>query len=158
MASTQAVKADHLASTLGAGVMGGVLGGVLIDSFLVIANHMPIVSIWQFVASAVVGGAAFTSPAYAALGAVVHFVTSIVWGVIFALLAGAMPGLLRRPVLSGIVYGIGVMLAMTTLLIVKHLGPAGPPDPAMLIKSLIAHTAFFGVPVSLFVAAVLNRR
>jgi hypothetical protein len=145
---------NRAAVSIGAGVTGGILGGILIDAFLAIANQTPIVAIWQFVASALVGPAAFSSPSYAVLGFAMHFAISIGWGVIFAGLAsGPLPALVRRPWLSGIAYGIVVMLAMTTGLVLAHVGGGGAPSAAMLVKSLIAHTVFFGVPIALYVTS-----
>ena len=150
---------DRAGVGIGAGMMGGIIGGILIDAFLTLANHTPIVGIWQFVASALVGPLAFSAPGYAALGFAMHFAISIVWGAIFGLLAtGPIPVLARRPLLGGIAYGIVVMIAMTTLLMIKHVGPSGPPDPSMLIKALIAHTVFFGVPIALYVSSVVGGR
>lgn len=148
---------DRAAVGIGAGVVGGIIGGVLIDAFLAIAGHVSPIGIWQFVASALVGPAAFTSTSYAVLGFAMHFAISIVWGLIFAALAvGPLPGLARRPLLGGIAYGIVVMILMTTLVMLKHVGPPGPPDTATLISSLVAHTVFFGVPVALYVSSAIR--
>jgi hypothetical protein len=150
---------DRAAVNVGAGVAGGILGGIFIDAFLTLANQTPIVAIWQFIASTLVGPAAFTSPSYAVLGFAMHFAISIVWGVIFAVLAsGPIRALVRRPWLAGIAYGIVVMIAMTTGLALAHVGGGAAPSTAMLVKSLIAHTLFFGVPVALYVASVENKK
>src|SRR5437899_5428144 len=118
-----ASASDRAATAIGAGVMGGILGGILIDLFLTIANHMPIIGIWQFVASALVGAAAFSSPSYAALGFAMHFAISMVWGVVYAALAfGPMPALVRRPVLGGFAYGVLVMIVMTAATMLARVG------------------------------------
>jgi hypothetical protein len=136
-----------------ASIVAGVIGGTLIDTFLVFANHATYVQIWQFVASGIVGGAAFASPNYAILGFAMHFAISIVWASIYAWAAfGPMPALARAPVLSGLLYGVVVMIGMTIVLMVNHVGAAGIPDAATLVKSLIAHTVFFGLPVALYVS------
>lgn len=148
---------DKTATIIGSGVVGGILGGIFIDAFLAIATHAPILGIWQFVASALVGPAAFSSPAYAALGFAMHFAISIVWGVLFAALAlGPIPALVRRPVLGGIAYGVVVMIGMTALTVIKHVVPA-PTGATSLVTPLLAHTLFFGVPVALYVASVAKK-
>jgi hypothetical protein len=139
---------NAIASAIGAGITGG----VLIDAFLAVANHMSPIAIWQFVASALVGGVAFTSTSYAALGFVMHFAISIAWALVYAAAAGPLPVLVRRPVLGGLLYGVVVMLGMTMLLALKHVGPAGVPDAVTLAKNLIAHTIFFGLPVALVIS------
>jgi len=149
----QATAERSSANVWAAGVVAGVIAGALIDTFLVIANHATYLQIWQFVASAIVGGAAFASPSYAILGFAMHFAISIVWASIYAWAAfGPVPALLRAPVLSGLLYGIVVMVGMTVVLMVNHVGPAGIPDAGTLVKSLIAHTVFFGLPVALYVS------
>jgi len=154
---TSTIGSDKTAATIGSGVMGGIVGGIFIDAFLTIANHLPLVGMWQFVASALVGPAAFSSPSYALLGFFMHFAVSIVWGVIFAALAfGPVPALARHPVIGGIAYGVIVMIAMTALTTLKQVAPP-PADAMALVKPLIAHTLFFGVPVALYVASVVKK-
>jgi hypothetical protein len=149
---------DRTAVTIGAGFAAGVLGGILLDAFLVVANHTSIISVWQFVASALVGPAAFSAQSYAVLGFAMHFAISIVWASIYAGLAiGPLPALARRPIIGGFLYGIIVMVAMTAILALKHVGPAGPPDTGTLIRSFIAHTIFFGIPVAWYVSLALRR-
>ena len=140
------------ANVWAAGIVSGSIGGALIDGFLAVANHTSLIQIWQFVASALVGAAAFASPGYAILGFAMHFAISIVWASIYAWAAfGPLPALARLPVAYGLVYGVVVMIGMTVLLMIQHIGPAGVPDTATLVKSLIAHTVFFGIPVALYV-------
>jgi hypothetical protein len=139
-------------NVIASAAVAGVTGGVLIDAFLAVANHMSPIAIWQFVASGLVGGVAYTSTSYAVLGFVMHFAISIAWALIYAAAAGPLPALVRRPVLSGLLYGVVVMFGMTMLLALKHVGPAGVPDALTLTKSLIAHTVFFGLPVALVIS------
>jgi hypothetical protein len=149
----QATAERAHANVWAAGFVAGVLGGALIDTFLAIANHATFIQIWQFVASAIVGGAAFSSPSYAILGFAMHFAISIVWASIYAWAAfGPVPALARAPVVSGLGYGVIVMIGMTILLMANHFGPAGVPDAGTLVKSLIAHTVFFGLPLALYVS------
>jgi len=142
----------HNVNVIASAVAAGITGGVLIDAFLAVVNHMSPIAIWQFVASALVGGVAYTSASYAVLGFVMHFAISIAWALIYASAVGPMPVLVRRPVLSGLLYGIIVMFGMMTLLVLKHVAMAGAPDALTLAKNLIAHTVFFGLPVALVIS------
>jgi hypothetical protein len=139
-------------NVIASAVVAGITGGVLIDAFLAVVNHMSPIAIWQFVASALVGGVAYTSTSYAVLGFIMHFAISIALALIYAAAAGALPALVRKPVLGGLLYGVVVMFGMTMLLALKHVGPAGVPDALTLTKSLIAHTVFFGLPVALVIS------
>ena len=138
------------------GVMAGILGGILIDLFLIIANHANPIQVWQFIASGLVGSAAFTSASFAWLGLALHFFTSIVFGVVYAYAAIGLRALARQPILSGLVYGVIVMIVMQFVTAIVHLSPAGPPEARMIIVGLIAHTVFFGLPVALYVARKLT--
>jgi hypothetical protein len=145
-------------SAVSVGAAAGIIGGILLDLFLMLANHLSIIQVWQFAASGVVGSIAFGAPSFALLGFLVHFFISMVWGIIYASLAFSVwPFLARNPVIGGLLYGVVVMIAMTTLLMIKHVGPAGPPEASMLIKSFIAHTIFFGLPVGLYVGKTAGR-
>lgn len=138
--------------------MAGILGGILIDAFLAVANQTSPIGIWQFVASALVGPVAFTSPWYAALGFVMHFLISSAWGLAYALVAaGPIPALVRHPWIGGIGYGVVVLIGMTFLLAIKHVGAPGVPDTPVVVKSLVANTLFFGLPVALYAASALRR-
>jgi hypothetical protein len=156
--AVRSIDSQRSHSAVAVGVVAGIIGGIFIDLFLVLANHTNIIQVWQFVASGVVGSIAFGAPSFAVLGFFVHFLVSIVWGVIYTWLAfSAWPFLARSPVLGGLLYGVVVMIAMTTLLMIRHIGPGGPPDASMLVKALIAHTVFFGLPVGLYVARASRR-
>ena len=148
---------DRASIAIGAGISAGILGGILIDAFLALANHVSPIGIWQFVASAVVGPTAFTSPWFAVLGFVMHFGISIAWGIIYAaLVLGPLRVFALRPVIGGILFGVAVMIVMTALVVAKHVAPASA-DAASLVKALIAHTAFFGLPVALYVSSAARR-
>lgn len=128
-------------------LIAGIIGGILIDAFLAIVLHTSPVGIWQFVASTIVGPTAFTSPSYALLGFIVHFVTSIVWAVIYVYAFDAF-GQLRNWIVGGIVWGVVVDAAMNLLLLVK----VGQPFVPAFTQGLIAHVIFYGLPVAWYVA------
>jgi hypothetical protein len=156
--AVRSIDSQRSNSAVAVGVVAGIIGGILLDLFLVLANHTNIIQVWQFAASGVVGSIAFGAPSFALLGFFVHFLISIVWGVIYAWLSlSTWPFLTRSPIFGGLLYGVVVMIAMTTLLVIRHIGPGGPPDTGMLVKSLIAHTVFFGLPVALYVARASRR-
>jgi len=135
-------------SPLVKGIVAGLIGGILIDLFLIVARLAPFPGIWQFVASGLVGKVAFTSSSYIAVGLVMHFVISIVWATLYAYAAA---GRNWNWLLSGAVFGIIVMIAMQIVQTVSHLA-SGVPAAGMLFGGLIAHVVFFGWPVAWYVA------
>lgn len=140
------------------GALAGLIGAVLIDAFLYVATlmpqHMPIAGMWQFVASTVLGKGAFADPNTAWLGLLMHIVISVAWGVAFAYVAQTRPNVPAHPYISGIVYGVIVMILMQIVTLAANV-PA-TLTAAALLTGLIAHTLFFGLPISLYVARAMR--
>ena len=136
------------------GLIAGIIGGILIDAFLYVATLMPlgqpITAIWQFVASTALGKGAFADPNSAWIGLCMHFATSIAWGIAFSYVAHTRPYVPQHPYVSGIVYGIIVMIIMQIVLMVAK--SWATPNVSTFLIQLIAHTVFFGLPVSLYVS------
>ncbi len=128
-------------------VVAGILGGVVVDAFLSLAMHTSPVSIWQYVASTIVGKGAFASPAYAVLGFLVHFIVSIVWAIAYAAIWGSF-GQLKNWILGALVWGVVVDAGMQLLLLLKTGAPFGPA----FVGGLLAHIVFYMVPVALYLA------
>ena len=151
------------ARVLWAGVLAGIVGGVLLEFFLVavlvVAYREPLVpsliSNFQFDAAGAIGKAtAFSSPAYAWLGAAVHFVVSIGWATGYAYLAQTRPQLLTQPLVSGVFYGIVVYVMMQLILLAAGLFTM--PSSTGLLTQLTAHCVFFGIPVAYVVARFMR--
>lgn len=129
------------------GVVAGIIGGILVDAFLIVTRQAPFPGIWQYVASAVVGPVAYTSSSYIALGLVLHFLISIVWATLYAYVA------VNRNwnwLAAGTVFGIIVMLGMQIVTRIAHV--AAPLTATGVIMGVIAHVVFFGWPVAWYVA------
>ncbi len=71
------------------------------------------------------------------------------WGVGYAYIAARTPQVRARPLTSGIVFGIVVLLWMQFVEIAANIYTL--PTSLELLNLFIAHTLFFGVPVA-FVA------
>lgn len=114
-------------------IVGGVLGGIIIDLYLIVVGHQPIPGLWQFVASTLVGPQAFSSPSWAVLGIVLHFVTSIFWAIVYVYVWRN----LSSWVVGGLVWGVVVAVCMSLFLMVKASAPF--PTGIALIMTLIGH-------------------
>jgi hypothetical protein len=142
------------------GLVAGAAGAVLVDAYLLIAlvgiGHVTTVTgFYQFVASSVLGKAAYAEPADAWLGVALHILVSLAWGVGYALVAASTPQVRSRPVTSGIVYGIVVMIAMQLVEVAANVYTL--PTTFSLVNSFVAHTLFFGIPVAYIVSKRLIR-
>jgi len=133
------------------GVIAGLAGGILIDLFLLIVLvgllHATSVSgFYAFVASAALGKQAYLVPAAVPLGIALHVAISVGWGIGYAYLAATTPQVRARPLLSGSVFGIVVMLAMQLVEVAANVYRL--PTFASQAVSAVAHVLFFGIPVA----------
>jgi uncharacterized membrane protein YagU involved in acid resistance len=149
------------ATILRAGVIAGLIAGVLIDAFMIVAfaagSREPlgpmIVSLFQFDAASAIGKAtAFSSPAFAWVGAIVHFVISIAWACGFVYLARVRRELTQRPVISGLAFGLVVWMVTQAWLLAAGLFTSLSAYAVFI--QLIAYCVFFGIPVAYTVSRV----
>jgi hypothetical protein len=111
--------------------------------------------IFQSIAAGLLGRSAFTGgPATVVLGAVLHYFIAFAIVATFVAASRYLPMLTRAPILSGLVYGVGVYLVMN--LVVLPLSAAGKPSFPwpILVNGLLIHILGVGLPSSLFARAV----
>jgi hypothetical protein len=149
------VSPPHWGRLIGQGLIAGIVGGTLMNVFIVVAQHISIVNFWQFVASSAVGQVAYSSTSYAWLGLLFHAIVSIAWATGYAYVAATRPNVMATPWLSGIVFGAVVWLIMEVVLVFDKL--AGPLTGPSIAMGLIAVCAFYGIPVALTVRALARR-
>lgn len=141
-----------------AGVMGGIVGGIVLLAFLLGAGMLTskaspaaiLVGLLQFSAEWALGKAALTSPSYAWVGAIVHFGSCIAWGLAYVYVARQRPQLVQQPGISGLAYGLVVWIG--TQLVLVSVGLFLAPNPAEVETELIAYCLFFGIPLAYTVA------
>jgi uncharacterized membrane protein YagU involved in acid resistance len=107
----------------------------------------------QTVASGLLGNAAFSGGINtAALGLLLHFGMSYLWAGIFLVAAWRLPSLLRRPLLSGVLFGVLVFLVMRFMVLPLSAFPYPVTfKPLATVLDLLSHTLLFGVPIALAV-------
>ena len=143
-------------------LVGGSIAGAL-DILFAISfaayNGTGPVELLQTVASGALGEAAFTGGvSAAALGLVLHFLLSYGWAGAFLLAAARMPALVRRPMVSGIVFGIAVFLLMRLVVLPLSAFPFPVKFRQLAsILDLLSHMFFFGVPIALAARRALQR-
>ena len=142
------------------GLLAGAVGGILIDVYLLlvlvaIAHAVSLVGFYQFVASSLIGRDAYADPNTAWLGLLLHITASLAWGVGYAALAAQNEQIRSRPIVSGTVFGIVVMLAMQLVEVAANIYTL--PDTFVLANALVAHIVFFGIPVAYVARARLSR-
>ena len=135
-------------------LVGGSIAGTLDIIFAIsFAGYrgVPPVRLLQTVASGLLGDTAFSGGIPAAvLGLALHFGISYSWAGIFLMAARRLPKLVRRPILSGILFGVAVFFTMR--LVVLPLSAFPYPvsfNPLATTLDLMSHTMLFGVPIAL---------
>jgi hypothetical protein len=136
-------------------LVAGIIAGVTIELYLyltsVLPTHGSIFAVWQYIASAAFGKAAYQSEQFVWIGLAMHFLVSIGWAGGYAYFAQVQRFVNQRWFLSGLGYGVVVLLFMQILMIgaqVFHF----PATPLVFLNDIVAHTLFFGVPVAYVVA------
>lgn len=130
--------------------VAGLIGAIGTDAFISIAHQMSPVKVWQFIASAVLGPVAYTSPQYAATGLALHLATAFVWAYLYTFVWSRVSSL-RNWVLGGIVWGVVVTVCMDAIMAFR--GVLGPLTASSVIFGLVTNVVFYG----LLVAAYLSR-
>jgi hypothetical protein len=143
-----------------AGVIGGLAGALTFDAYMLgifvfLAHTQTLTTFYQYVASGAIGKAAYGSPGFVWLGLAIHIAVSIGWGAGFAYVGARTPQVFARPLVSGLVFGLVVMLAMALVEFAAAIWAF--PTLATFENGVIAHTLFFGIPVAYVVAREMRR-
>ena len=145
-------------------LLGGLTAGVLDITDAVVTSLVVGSSpgrMLQYIASGLIGPGSYEGGAVtAALGLLLHFTIAVGAATVFFLAARHWRFLIRHPLVSGLVFGLGVFLAMN--LVVKPL--AGFPGlweqmPAwpLLTNQLAIHMLGVGLPIALFASRSAGR-
>ncbi len=144
-----------------AGIVAGVAGAIAIEVCLIGnqllegASAATIAGSFAFIAATVMGPAAYHSAAAVPLGVVMHFAVAIGWAFGYVYLVRTQPQLLSRPIVSGLGFGVVVYVFMQIVLLTAGLYHRAA-DPRTLGVQLLAHLAFYGLPVALIVSRMLR--
>jgi len=141
-------------SGLWAILVGGCIAGLL-DILFAISwagfNGVTPVRLLQTVASGLLGNSAYAGGMpLAVLGLALHFGMSLLWASIFLILVRRKPQCNLHPLVSGVLFGVGVFFVMRLIVLPLSAFP-GPVTFRMLptVLDLLSHSFLFGVPISL---------
>lgn len=163
-------------------LLGGAVAGVLdiVYAFVVygpLSYQMSPMQVLQSVAAGWIGRDAATAGGWdtAQLGLATHFMLATIFATVFVLAAARLPMLSRAAPLWGLLYGVGLYLVMTYLVVplsaanqLQHFASdlndaaarlqvsfatVRPKDPWQLLGTLFTHTVFVGLPI-----ALINKR
>jgi hypothetical protein len=117
------------------------------------------IRILQSIASGLLGRAAFSGGmATAALGIALHFFIAFLIVAVFLLASRRLPALVRAPILSGLIYGIGAYIVMQYLVIpLSAAAGAGRFSWPVFVNGVLIHMFGVGLPASLAARAATRR-
>jgi hypothetical protein len=134
-------------------IYGGLVVGVLDFLDATIFNGLLGVSparVWQFVASGVLGRAAFGGGMKTALlGVAFHFLISFVLAAVYYGASLYLPVLLRRAAWCGLLYGVAVYFVMNYVVLPLSAAPPLRFSLAPFLNGIIGHALLVGLPVAL---------
>jgi len=143
---------------LRAGAFAGLAGAILLDGYRLFLAYISAGALpedhYRYVASALLGSAAYALPGAAYLGVLIHVALAVSWACGFAWIALHSSDVATKPIVSGAFFG--VVVYVVTRLMTFAAGIAQPDTPRAAFVELVAHTVFFGVPVALIVTARLR--
>jgi hypothetical protein len=132
---------------------GGTLAGILDIADAIIVSGFFGVSparVLQAVASGLLGRASFSGGvSTAALGLGLHFFIAFTVAAVYVLASLKLPMLIRRPLVSGAIFGVLVWLVMREVVLPLSLFNQGRLTLIGLINGLFAHIFCVGLPIAL---------
>ncbi len=156
IASTSRVNNGN--SLLRLSLIGGMISGFL--HFLVqqgivfgLILKTPMINSLQFVASGIMGDAAFTGGlATALLGLVLDFIMITIMAGVFIFSVDRIPLLRRNVILGSILYGFCIFIIMNLIVLPLSAAPTLPAPPLwLLIELVLQHILLIGLPLGLLV-------
>lgn len=156
---------EQLMHFLVTGVIAGITGGVLMMIFTMLSTatylHLGFFSPMYAIAVPFIGrqplvtsvgdGVFYLAPGPALLGLAVHLFWAALWGLIFGLLARRLHLSGGTAIISGLVYGVLVMLVMV-FIVLPIFGASQPLQllgPFSLLLT-VANALFYGMPLGLW--------
>ncbi|HEX9038649.1 MAG TPA: hypothetical protein VF808_16835 [Ktedonobacterales bacterium] len=139
-------------SILIAGLLIGVLSSLDDVGYFTVVEHRDPSFIFQYIASALLGQAAFTGGAATTLlGALLHFGISFVVAAVFILAAIKLAFLRRGAILFGLLYALAVFLVMNALVVPLTLAPKLAVTLPLIINTIIGTLLAIGLPCGVIV-------
>jgi hypothetical protein len=139
---------------LRAALLGGLVAGVL-DIIYAFIAYAPMgakpMQILHAIASGWLGRAAYQGGVPSAvLGLVSHFFIMCVAAAIFVAASRRIEMAARRPVISGVVFGLAMFVVMNYVIVPLSAAVVGPPRGVHFPLAVLVHMFLVGVPIALF--------
>lgn len=134
-------------------LLSACLAGVLdlsATGILRVSQGTPFERLLQFIASGALGPSAFNGgKKTATIGLAFHFLIAVVAAALYFEVSRAMPMILNRSVLFGVLYGIVVHLVMSCIVLPLSRAPKREFSIVAFLVQLAIHIFFVGLPIAL---------
>jgi hypothetical protein len=138
-----------IATLLGGGILVGSIDALYAIAFWVPRGAKP-TRIFQSIAAGLLGRSALEGGAATALlGVALHYFIALAIVLVYWLLSGRFEVLVRRYLLCGAVYGVGVYAFMNYVVIPLSANPSSRFNLTWVIWSVIVHALLIGIPAAL---------
>jgi hypothetical protein len=148
-----ATTASRVRYGIRAALMGGFMSGAADLIYAIVAYGfvgVAPITILQSIASGWLGRTAYAAGGGSALvGLLSHFFITCVAAGIYVVASTRLSFLVRRPVVSGAAFGIGVFLVMNYVVVPLSAAVSASPRGVFLVAGLIVHMFLVGVPIAL---------
>lgn len=140
------------ATILGGGLLAGVLDGLDAVIYYGLKGGVPPWRIFQYIASGLFGFQWAVQAGWFAVlfGILLHFIIAVGAASVYYLVAIKLPLLIKRPILSGTIFGLGVLLFMYHVVIPLSAVPR-IPHPILswnFLDEVFAHIFLVGLPIA----------
>ncbi len=163
MSTIASQSLDTRKSLLRSVLLGGLIIGIadaIVYHWIIssVINGYPLINVYQYLASGALGNTAFEGGLPTALlGLFFHFLVSFVVAAVFILSADRILFLRRRVILGSLVYGFGVFIVMTMIVLPLSAAPPQPsPTLPQLIAAILDHILVVGLPLGILVRRSAN--
>ena len=138
-------------AVLAGGLTAGTLDILYAIISLALRDRSPLFTL-QSVATGWLGKDAFAGGvATGLLGLASHFAIALVIALVFYLASRRLPVLRQHWAIGGVLYGIGVYLVMSHVVVPLSAAPFRfPVDPVTLLKGFLSHGLLVGLPIAWF--------
>ena len=125
---------------------------------ITLIQQTPYIAVWQYIASGILGNAAFEGGIITALlGVLIHLIISFVVAGVFILSAARILLVRRYPIAGSLLYGFGAFIVMNLIVLPLSAAPPLPvPTIPQTIESVIEHILAIGLPLGILVRRNAN--
>jgi uncharacterized membrane protein YagU involved in acid resistance len=159
------LEAGSRARIFKSAILGGLVAGFLDGADAVIFSEVvlkfPPYRLFQYIASGLMGRSAFRGGWYTVVtGVCIHFSIAIVAAGIFSAASTKFRTLIRRPIISGIAFGLTAYGFMHYIVLPLSALPKRtiPVTYLEITNLLLSHIFFVGIPIALVTKRVQNAR